>query len=97
SKTSTREVFSAGNSTVSGIPVFWYSANQIFSIMPISPIIILSVVNCFFQYHTPFLDLYMCNIASILLNRCSYITYFTGWMLVLSLNQQFICFLISAW
>ena len=23
--------------TVSGIPVFWYSANQIFSIMPLSP------------------------------------------------------------
>jgi topoisomerase IV subunit A len=38
SKTSTNDVFSGGNSTVSGIPVFWYSANQIFSISPDSPI-----------------------------------------------------------
>ena len=37
SKTSTNEVFSGGNVTVSGIPVFRYSANQIFSIIPMSP------------------------------------------------------------
>ncbi|MBD0095867.1 hypothetical protein IAF33_18990, partial [Acinetobacter baumannii] len=27
-----------GDRIVCGIPVFWYSANQIFSIMPLSPI-----------------------------------------------------------